>query len=90
MWKVIVDYDASLAIDEQDTVDTMFDKLAEDAGEVLESGSGSGFGRRDLDYAFRSEAEAARLARSIEAAFRERVDLDLMVRAIDLNETLDS
>ncbi|GAB5550251.1 MAG: hypothetical protein SangKO_100110 [Sandaracinaceae bacterium] len=90
MWKVIVDYDASRPLDEQDAVDTTLDRLADEAGEVVESGAGSGFGRRDLDYAFETEAEAVCLAESVEAAFADRPGLDLTVRAVSLDETFDA
>lgn len=90
MWKVIIDYDANRPIEEQDAVDARLDGLADAAGEVVESGSGSGFGRRDLDYAFETEAEADRLAQSVQAAYRDRPTLDLSVRAVSLDETFDA
>ena len=90
MWKVIIDYDAALPLDEQDAVDADLDRLADSAGAVVESGSGSGFGRRDLDYAYETEGEAAALTESIEATFAGRDGLDLTVRAVELGEEWDA
>ena len=90
MWKVIIDYDAACPAEVQGAVDVRLDQLADAAGDVLDSGSGSGFGRRDLDYAFGSEAEAQRLLDAVESAFSERSDLDLSVCAARLDEAMDA
>lgn len=89
-WKVIVDYDAALPLDEQDAIDSELDRLANASGEITESGSGSGFGRRDLDYAYESEDEATALTVAIEEAFAKRESLDLTVRAVELDEEWDA
>lgn len=89
-WKVIVDYDAALPLNEQDAIDSELDRLADASGEIIESGSGSGFGRRDLDYAYETEPEATALTEAVEATFAKRDDLDLTVRAVELDEEWDS
>lgn len=90
MWKVIIDYDASRPLEEQDAVDATLDRLADEAGEVVESGAGSGFGRRDLDYAYETEAEAVRLAEAVEGAFADRPADDLTVRTVLLDGSFGS
>jgi len=85
-WKVIVDYDASRPLDEQDAVDQQIDRLAEAAGEVIDSGAGSGFGRRDLDYSYATESEAAALVDAIIASLGSRESLDLTVRKAEIDE----
>ena len=82
-WKVIVDYDASRPLEEQDTIDQQIDRLAEAAGEVIDSGAGSGFGRRDLDYAYATEDEATTLATSLRSSISTHHQIDLTVRVAE-------
>ena len=83
-WRIIVSYDASLPADQQDAIDAELDRLAEASGEVVDSGSGSGFGRRDLDYAYGTPGEASALASVIEEAFQDRVvTADLEVQIVE-------
>lgn len=82
-WTVTVDYDGQLPASEQETIDLSIDRLADQAGEVVDSGSGAGFGRRHLDYAFDREDEAHRLATSVESSFATRDQIDLSVHVIE-------
>jgi hypothetical protein len=88
-WKVIVDYDGALPPDEQLAVDQELDRLADASGSVVDSGSGAGFGRRDLDYAFETESEADAFADAVRAAFDARPELDLTVRSVEIEEDMD-
>ena len=83
-WTVTVDYDGHLPATEQDALDQAIDRLADAAGEVMDSGSGAGFGRRHLDYSFDREDEADRLAISVGSSFKGRVDLDLSVQTVEV------
>lgn len=89
-WTVTVDYDGLLPASEQDALDAAIDRLAEKAGELMDSGSGAGFNRRHLDYSFESEAAALCLAEAVERGFGNRPDADLSVRVADMHEATDS
>ena len=89
LWKVLIDYDASLPLDQHDAIDTELDRLAADSGEVVDSGSGTGFGRRDLDYAYETETEATKLVAAVQAAFASQPELDLTIRAVEVDEAPD-
>ena len=86
-WKVIVDYDASRPLDEQDAVDQEIDRLAEAAGEVIDSGAGSGFGRRDLDYSYATESRQRRCRSHQATSLGSAGDLDMTVaREAEIDE----
>ena len=82
-WTVTADYDGHLPASEQDALDLAIDRLADQAGEVVDSGSGAGFGRRHLDYTFGREDEAYRLATAVESSFATRDHFDLSVHVLE-------
>lgn len=81
-----MDYDADRSSDELDLVDATIDRLADEVGEVVDSGSGAGFGRRHLDYTFEHEATAGRLVSEVESTFASRSDLDLSVMTVEFDD----
>lgn len=60
-YKVMVVYPLHSNPDDDEAIDVIVDRLALQAGVVLDSGAGSGFGMRDLDYLYATLAEARRL-----------------------------
>ncbi len=60
-YKVVVVYPLHSDPSDDEAIDASVDRLAVEAGEVLDSGAGSGFGMRDLDYLYATLEEARRL-----------------------------